>query len=62
MYYYIMQIYVGVLALIVYVGVARSYKYPKRDYYTDMQMNTTPMGIELQCFVVVFCVIFQVKA
>ena len=46
MYYYIMNISVGILALIVYTYVARRYKYRKRDeicdIYTDMRRNTTP--------------------
>ena len=36
MYYYIMNISVGTLALFVYVGVARRYKYRKRDEICDI--------------------------
>ena len=36
MYYYIMNISVGILALFVYVGVARRYKYRKRDEICDI--------------------------
>ena len=36
MYYYIMNISVGMLALFVYVGVARRYKYRKRDEICDI--------------------------
>ena len=36
MYYYIMNISVGMLALLLYVGVARRYKYRKRDEICDI--------------------------
>ena len=36
MYYYIMNISVGILALFVYVGVARRYNYRKRDEICDI--------------------------
>ena len=36
MYYYIMNISVGMLALLVYVGVAKRYKYRKRDENCDI--------------------------
>ena len=36
MYYYIMNILIGFVALLIYVGVARKYKYRQRDEFCDI--------------------------
>ena len=48
MYYYIMNIYVSILALIVYICVARRYKYRKRDEICDIIIPICG-GIVLLC-------------